>query len=102
MVQEVSISLAVSASLMSVLIASRLSKDSRFGVAVLHHSIEIGRNVVLGLEIVRCVVAAEFDFHRGHSFYCAAMVLARAISRFWMLLSPPQRNSTTEGPRRIK
>ena len=34
MVQEVSISLAVSASLMSVLIASRLSKDSRFGVAV--------------------------------------------------------------------
>ena len=72
------------------------------GVAVLHHRIEVGRNVVLGLEIVRCVVAAEFDFHRGHSFYCAAMVLARAISRFWMLLSPPQRNSTTEGPRRIK
>ena len=34
MVQEVNISLAAFTSLMSVLVASRLSKDSRFGVGV--------------------------------------------------------------------
>src|SRR5690606_568125 len=38
-------------------------------VAVLHHGIEIGRNVVLGLEIVRRIVAAEFHITHSHRLY---------------------------------
>jgi len=32
-------------------------------LAVLHYGFEIGRNIVLGLEVVRCVVAAEFHIN---------------------------------------